>query len=174
MDLLQLEPLAVTKRELIGGGLLEHEVLGDGHVSHEAHLVAVLGDVTQAGVDEGLGREDRNLRPLGTDDLAGIRPYEAGHDLSQRRLAVAVDARNAEDLALVDGERDVLQATMLNLGMIRDSLEDELVLGGTRDLLVGVFHELLANHEVCQLLLGGVHDAHGLHGLSAAQDRDAV
>ena len=41
----ELEPRAVAGREAVGRGLLEHEILGDGHVAHEAHLVAVLGDV---------------------------------------------------------------------------------------------------------------------------------
>ena len=42
------------------------------------------------------------------DDRAGQRPLEAGEDVDQRRLAGAVRADQAEDLAAVEPDTDLI------------------------------------------------------------------
>lgn len=100
VDGVGLEPGAVADGEAVGVGLLEHEVLGDGHAADEAHGVAVLGDVAQASVDEGLGAEEGDLA-LGVVHLAGLGRDEARDHLGELGLAVAVDAGDAHDLSAV-------------------------------------------------------------------------
>ena len=53
------------------------------------------------------GRSDRHRR-AGDPDLAGIGGVDAGQDLDQGRLAGAVVAEEAEDLAGLQVEADIL------------------------------------------------------------------
>ena len=63
---------------------------------------------------------------------------------------------------------------MLDLRVVGDALELEGLLGSTCDLLVGALDKLLANHEVGELLLGGVGHLDRLDRLAAAKNRDVV
>ena len=76
----------------------EHDVLGDGE-DRDQHEVLV--DHADAGADRVAGAAE--LDRLAVDeDLALVRPVEAGEDVHQRGLAGAVLAEQAEDLARPD------------------------------------------------------------------------
>src|SRR5690606_882209 len=79
-------------------GATEREVLGDGGVEHEASAQAVLGEVSEPA---GEARPRRGAR-----DVAFADPDRAARDGEEARdharelaLAVAVDPRDADDLA---------------------------------------------------------------------------
>ena len=95
----RLEP----ERDVLGRGehIHQHEMLVD-HADPGAHGVARVGDPDQFAVDA---------------DLPGVRPQQAKEHVHQRRLAGAVLAEEAVDLALFDGQVHLV---------IRDELAEAL------------------------------------------------
>ena len=90
---------------------LEHHVLLECEVEHEAVLVAVLGDVAHvlaAVADGGMGDI---LAAEG--DRAGGRLIQACQAVDKLRLAVAVDTGDADDLSRANGERNVVHGVAL-------------------------------------------------------------
>ena len=81
----------------------QDDVLPDRHVEDEPLLVAVLGDVADAGVADVLHRPPGD-RGLVQQDLAGVGRPQADQRLRQLTLAVALDAGHAQDLAGADVE----------------------------------------------------------------------
>ena len=85
----------------------EDRVLVGREVAHEAHAQPVLGHVAEARGAAEAGVAERPA--LDPDRAAGRRP-DAGQRLEQLRLAVAGDARDADDLAGAHREAHALDA----------------------------------------------------------------
>jgi len=83
---------------------VQDEVLGERELEHEAAAVPVLRDVADTVVEEGVRALAGELFSR-DDDAAGFRLLEAGDRIDQLRLAVAVDARERDDLTGVHVER---------------------------------------------------------------------
>ena len=85
---------------------MQRDVLGDRELEHEAPPLPVLGDVPDAGVEH-LARA-RVVGPRaprrGSSPLSIL--LQSGDRVDQLRLAVAVHARDADDLAGSHVERD--------------------------------------------------------------------
>ena len=85
---------------------MQRDVLGDRELEHEAAPLPVLGDVAEAGVEH-----PRTLVPLTSRPATLTAPLcapQARDRVDQLGLAVAVDARDADDLAGAHVERDAL------------------------------------------------------------------
>ena len=153
---------------------LEHHVVLQGVVQNQAVLVPVLGDVAHAGgiplADGGLGDV---LAAQGQRAL--LQGFQAGDAVDQLRLAVAVDARDADDFAPADLEGHVLDGVVfVPLGGHGHALHVQHHLAG---LGGGLFHHEVhvpAHHHPAQLLLGAGGDVHGADVLALAQHGTAV
>ena len=135
---------------------LEHHVVLERIVEHKAVLVTVLGDVAHA---HHAALADGRMGDVLTAELdgAGNERLQAGQTVDELRLAVAVDAGKADDLAAADLERNVLDGIVLvELGGHGHALdlEDDLArLGG---LFVHMEADIAADHHRRQLLHRGV------------------
>ena len=98
----------------------------------------------------------------------------AHHDLGQLGLAVALDAGDAEHLAAVDPQRDVVEQPPAGGVLERDVGELEHLLVGDRRLLGVRGGQLGADHQLGELAGGDVGGAYGGHGGAAADDGDVV
>ncbi len=107
-------------------------------------------------------------------DRARARAAHPRDGLDELLLAVAVDARDADDLARPHVERE--PAHGLEAAVVHDVqvLHLQRELAGRRGLLVHHQQHLAADHELGQALLGGARDGHRGHLLAAAQHRHAV
>ena len=95
--------------------------------------------VLEHGLDAGLARPRRvpaGHRLAAHDDLAAGRRDHAGEDLDQRRLAGAVVADQADDLADVDVQADAAERVDVAVGL-RDVAELDQVLGHSACLPAG-------------------------------------
>ena len=85
---------------------LEHHVVLQGEVQHQAVLVAIFGDVADAGggtlADGGVG----DVLPL-EHDFAPLGLLQTGETVDQLSLSVAVNAGDADDLPCSDGKTHV-------------------------------------------------------------------
>ena len=108
---------------------LEHEVEADAERADDALAEAVVRDVAQP---ELLPRAHVELpdRRAEEPDVAGRRAPLSGDDLGELALAVAVHAGDAQDLALVQDERDALDAGRDPVAAGRDARELEQDLAG--------------------------------------------
>ena len=87
-------------------------------------------------LDEAVRVEDGDAVTLELD-RAALRGDDAGDELGQLGLAVAVDTRDADDLSGVDAERQIGEAAVLALLVIVHMVElrDDLMAGGV-DLFI--------------------------------------
>ena len=137
-------------------------------------LVPVLGDVAHAHetalADGGVG----DVLALERDPAArgGLQP---GQGVDELGLAVAVDARDADDLARADLEGDVLDgAVLMDLGGDRQVLDGQNLAAGVQWALFHVEIDIAADHHGRKLLRGGVRSLDGADAFALAQDRNAV
>ena len=94
--LVQAQTMTVAEARIVG--VLEDKIFRDRHIADQALQVAVLGDVADASA---------RMKPFGSKtatrtlelDRAALRGDDAGDQLGQLGLAVAVDTRDADDLA---------------------------------------------------------------------------
>ena len=100
------------------GEVGQHEVLGDGQVEHAPRVVAILGDDADAG-----GAERARLvghAPLPADEHLTVHPTDqAGQDVGERPLAVALDAGEPDDLAAAHRDRQVVEQHAARRGRAR-------------------------------------------------------
>ena len=89
--------------------VVQHQVLGEREVEHEATALAVLRNVAHAEIDD-LARPGARDVPSRQLHRAGGRPPQPGEDLDELGLAVAVDARDTDDLARTNLEGDAADA----------------------------------------------------------------
>ena len=85
------------------GQRADHDVLGHGEIGEGLELLEGARD---AAAGDAVGPQAGDLAAV-EEDAAGVGRLEAGDQVEQRRLAGAVGADDAEDLALVDIEGDV-------------------------------------------------------------------
>ena len=153
---------------------LEHHIVLQGVVQHQAVLMPVLGDVADARggalADTGVG----NVMPL-EDNLSRSQGLNAGKAVDQLALAVAVDAGDADDLARTALEGDVLDGVVLvGLGGHGHTLHIQNHVAGLGGLLVHHEIHVPAHHHLGQFLLAGARHVHGADVLALAQDGAAV
>ena len=133
-------------------------------------LVAVLRDVAHAqdgplpdgGVGDVLAAEG---------DLAGLQGLQPRQAVDQLRLAVAVDAGDADDLSGPDREGHVLHCVVaVGPGGHRHALHLEDGLLGLGRLLMDRELHIPAHHHAGELLPAGLGDVHGADILALPQD----
>ena len=172
-DVLALQE-ARTVDELRLKVALQHEVVLERIVQHEAVLMTILRDVAHA--EDGT-LADLHIRDILTAqrDRALFHRFEAGQAVDELRLAVSVDAGDTDDLALAHVERDLLEGVVVvELRSNREALDLQDGLAGLGRLLVdGKFH-IAADHHAGKLFLRRVLDVHGADVLALAQDSAAV
>ena len=88
--------------------------------------------------------------------MAGGDGVEARNGLEQFALAAACDARDAEHLARVDGEADIVQTLDAKLVVSRQAFDDEALFNVLRLGAADVQAHRVADHHVGQRLLVGV------------------
>jgi len=148
--------------------LLEREV------EHETVLVPVLGDVAHAGLGAFPDGGARDV-PAAEADLARGLLLEARERVNELGLAVALDARETDDLAAAHLKRNVLDGVVLvHLGGHREVLDVEHDLAGGLVRLVDDKADGTADHHGGELLHRGVLRVDGADALALAQDRAAV
>ena len=102
----------------------EIDVLADGEVGQERLLLEHHADALAVGV----GRIEQPRRLPGDQDLPGVGLIDAAQDLHQRRLAGAVLADQADDLATADLDRHALQRVDAGKALVdRDERERGVV-----------------------------------------------
>ena len=82
----------------------QHDVFGRGE---HVHQLEMLMDHADAQVERVVGRGDGDLFAV-DEDLAAVGEVDAGEHVHQCGLAGAVFAQQGQDLALVDGQRDLV------------------------------------------------------------------
>ena len=137
-------------------------------------LVAVFGDVAHAvlrALTDALAGDVLAVQR----DLAARQFFEAGEAIDELGLAVALDARQTDDLACVDLEGDVLDGVLLALVVVDgDILHVQHDIARVSGLFIDLKLDVTADHHAGKLFLGGVLDVHGTHILALAQDGAAV
>ena len=108
-------------------------------------------------------------------DRAAGRGFQTGYGIYQLALAVAVDARDADDLARVYLKADVFDCVVLmDFGGNGEVLHIQNHLRRVRLALGDCEFHVTADHHPGQLCLGGIRDVHGAHVLALAQNGAAV
>ena len=154
--------------------LLQHHVLLQGVIQDQAVLVAVLRDVAHARraarADGGVGDVPAAERHAARGNL-----FKTRQRVNQLGLAVAVDARDAQDLALARGKAHVLDGVLLvQLAGDVQVLHLQHRLGGMGLALLHLQLHRTADHHAAQLGLAGVLGLHGAHVPALAQHGHAV
>ena len=125
-------------------------------------------------LDKAVGVEDGQPR-TGQLQRAAVRRDNAGDDLGQLGLAVAVHTGDAHDLAPVYHQRHIVQAVVLGLLMVVDVGQRHRHLSvGTVLFLILIGDQLAADHHAGQLLAVGIRTVDGTHHLAQPQHGDAV
>ena len=162
-------PLRVRRLRVV----VQRDVLGDRELEHEPAPLAVLRDVPDARVEH-LARA--RVAQLTAGDLIApaLGLHQAGDRVDQLRLAVAVDAGDADDLAGSDLERDA--AHLLDAALVADVeiLDGEQHVSRLRRRLLDAQEHLAADHRAGERRLGRALAGHRLDLLAAAQHGDPV
>ena len=160
----------------------QHHVVGHAHRADQTHAQTILGHKGQvdARLADGLGAFADELHGCGSvgrvilDACAALGGLQTGNGLQQLLLAVAGDARNAEDFAAVDREGRIVQHGDA-LGAADGQMFNVQPLDRVDRL--GAFNvqlDLLADHHLGQLSLVGVLCGDVADILALAQDGDTV
>ena len=152
---------------------LEHHVLLECEVEHEAVLVAVFGNVAHvlAAV------ADRGMRDIlaAEGDRAGGRLVKACQAVDKLRLTIAVDTGDADDLARADGEGNVVHGVaLLHVGVDAEVVDLQNLARRLGLVLRDLELHGAADHHVGKLLLGGLACVDGADVLALAQNAHAV
>ena len=106
--------------------------------------------------------------------MAGGDGIEACDGFEQFALAAACDARDAEHLACVDGEGDIIKTLDAKLVVNRQPIDDKALRDVFRLGTVDVQADRVADHHIGQRLLVGVLGGNIADVLALAQHRHAV
>ena len=152
---------------------LEHHVLLECEVEHEAVLVAVFGNVAHvlAAV------ADRGMRDIlaAEGDRAGGRLIKACQAVDKLRLTIAVDTGDADDLSRADGEGNVVHGVaLLHVGVDAEVVDLQDLSRRLGLVLRDLELHGAADHHVGKLLLGGLARVDRADVLALAQDAHAV
>ena len=151
----------------------EDAVLPQRRLEEEGVAVPVLGDVADAGLadlagapvgDVGVAEEDQPGRGL-------AHPHD---HLDELGLAVSLDAGDAEDLAGMDRERDVVEHRSPGQALQGEVLHPEHRAVGDRGLLGARRRQLRADHELGELAGVDALRVDRVDGRAAADHGDAV
>ena len=157
------QPHLATRRLRV---VVERDVLRDRELEHEAATLPVLGDVTDAHVEH-VSRV-RVVHGAAVDrDGAALGLAQPGDRLDQLRLAVPVDAGDADDLTRPDVEADtahLLDAAIVAHVQVSDREDD--VAGGRRRLLDAEQH-FASDHRLGERGFRRARRGHGLDALAA-------
>ena len=125
-------------------------------------------------------RSSRGFRLAAGDDLAvdqdfaGAERAHAGERLEQLRLAVAGDARDAEDLARAQGEGDAIDANHAPVVTHHEVARFERNLAWMGWALVDLQDHLAPDHRVGKFRRRGLVGVEGRDHFAAPHHRDAV
>ena len=143
-------------------------------VQHQAVLVAILRNVAHAQNAAAADGRVGDVHAAHGDRAAG-RGFQTGYGIYQLALAVAVNARDADDLARVYLKADVFDCVVLmDFGGNGEVLHIQNHLRRVRLALGDCEFHVTADHHPGQLCLGGIRDVHGAHVLALAQNGAAV
>ena len=151
----------------------QRDVVLDGVVDEQRLVVAVLGGVGDGVADGGVDAVDR--RAVAQLNRAGAVVGRAEHGLADLVHTALGQAADAQDLALVELERHVVQRTGDGDVLHHDG-DLALRLGrvvGVVGTIVVIAH-LTADHEGLQLVLVDIAGVDGGDEVTVAQDGDAV
>ena len=142
-------------------------------VEHEPAPLPVLGDVAEARVE----RVAHACAVMSSPSIVIVPAFgdrRPGDRVDQLGLAVSVDARDADDLAGADLERDA--AHLLDPAVVHDLqvLDHEQRLAGLGGDLVDAQQYLPADHQPGEALLGRARRGQRVDLLPAPQDGDPV
>ena len=137
-------------------------------------LVAVLRDMAHAVLgalaDGGVGDVLAIQRDLAVGQL-----FQTGQAVDKLGLAVALNARQADDLTGVHLEGDILDGILLALVVVHGHVLHVQHHGtGICRFLFHLQLHITAHHHAGKFFLGGVLDVYGAHVLALAQHRAAV
>src|SRR5438046_5481051 len=153
----RIEPPPARERRLVV--VVQRDVLRERELEHEPAPLAVLGYVPEPLLEADVRIRARQLLPADQYSTAR-RLAEARERVDELRLSVAVDARDADDLARVHLERDV--AHRLELAVVEDSkvvdLEERLT--WVRGRLVDAEQHLAPDHRTGGSFLRGARPRH--------------
>ena len=152
---------------------MKRDVLGERELEHETSPVPVLGDVAEPLVEMFPCRRPRQLAAV-DDDPARGRMAEPGERVDELRLAVPVDARDPDDLAGANLERD--PAHHLETAVVDHVYVLGLENRSTRlgRLLLHPEEHLPADHHPREARLGRAGPRDGVDLLAAAEDGDQI
>jgi hypothetical protein len=153
--------------------VVQHHVLGEAEVHHQAAVLAVGRDVAHAGVERLAGARAGDVPAVGGDRAGGGRP-QAGDGVDQLGLPVAVDAGDADDLPRADGQRQ--PAHGLEAAVVVDDEVGDLQprLGRPAGRLLDREHDVAADHQPREALLGRARGGLGGDVAPAPQHGHAV
>ena len=107
-------------------------------------------------------------------DGAGVGDVQVEEHIHQLLLAVALHARDAQDLAPAEGEGDLVQHFLAPLVDVFQIPDPENLLLGLGLVLLDFQHDVAAHHQAGDLLGGHVFGLVDAHGLAAPEDGHAV
>lgn len=136
-------------------------------------LVAILRDMRDACLGHLAHRRAEQLLPVDAYRAAACLAH-AGDRFDKLRLAVAVDACDAIDLAGADLEADVVDDCLAVLALDRKAVHLENRLARLGLLLVHLEVDRASDHHFGQLALARVLDRDRADDLAAANDRAGV
>ena len=143
---------------------------------HQADMVAVLRHMGEAAVAQlaGIGDADDVDRLAVEHDPAGHGAADAGDRLDQLGLAVAGDAGDADDLAGAHVEGDVVDHGDAARILDRQVLHRKLDRAGMGLALLDAQQHAAADHQLGELLDGGLRGLARRHHRALAHDRHVV
>ncbi len=144
-----------------------------GAVEQQPVPVPVLGDVADALLAPATGPPGGEVG-AGETDRAGLEHPHAHDGLDQLGLAVALDPRDAEHLAAVDRERDVLDERAAVGRPDGEALAGQHHLVGHGRLAGLRGRQLAAHHQLGELPGGDLRRLHGGHRRTAPDHGDLV
>ena len=137
-------------------------------------LVAVFGDMAHAVLGALADGFTGDVLAVQRNGAAG-QFFQAGQAVDELGLAVALNARQADDLAAVHLERNILDGVFLVLAVVHGHvLHVQHHLAGVGRLFLDLKLDITAHHHAGKLFLGGVLDLHSAHILALAQNGAAV
>ena len=153
----------------------KHRALAGLERHDEPDAVAVLGDVADADQSLVVGIALRGRERVAVDqDFTRTQRPDARERLQELGLAVAGDARHAQDLALAQHEGDAIHADDATVVAHHEIARLERDLAGMGRTLVDLEDHLTTDHGVGEFRRRGLGGVEGRDHLAAPHDRHSV